>query len=271
MDTKSDNKIKLFFLEKLNFEFELVPKNSSDIPVSTLTGLIGGAGIGARSTGSYNPSIPARVALRATVSEDTCKSWLEEIHTDRIGLQNAFDFFEKEEVINSYVFHSNLRVDFPENFRSRYHKCKEKILGLTDRKSISGLESIHLFVRSIANPDVIFVVFNNDFERFFRFYTKNRYDGPSYIQKLFDIAYMADAPNKKVNYDKEIANSINNVFFKREGIKDYMKTNRLKKPTLVQKSEKETLVLTGEVPVSIGLINKNVPPQFRSLYLEKTR
>ncbi len=49
-----------------------------------------------------------------------------------------------------------------------------------------------------------------------------------------------------------------------------MRTNKLKKPTLVQKSENNTLVLKSEIPVKTVLV-KNISSHHQSLYTDKTK
>ncbi len=92
------------------------------------------------------------------------------------------------------------------------------------------------------------------------------------MKKLYDIAYCVDAPNKTVSYDTKVADGINNGIFKKREVARFMKTNRLGKPTLVQRSEDgKILVLKNEVPVKADLIKNIVPPQHKPLYIDKTR
>lgn len=133
-----------------------------------------------------------------------------------------------------------------------------------------GLKSIHLITESLAVKDVIFLVLDERYENPIRFNVKNYNGEDAYIKKLHDIAYVANAPNKRVDYNKGIADNINNGLFKKKQIKNYMKTNKLEKPTLVQKSEDGgILVLKNEIFVEDILI-KNVPSQYQSLYRDKT-
>jgi len=133
------------------------------------------------------------------------------------------------------------------------------------------LKSIHLITQSVAVGDVIFLVLDEHYEIPFRFKTRNKNGDETYIKKLHNISYMANAQNKKVEYDKNVSDSINNGLFRKREVRKYMETNKLKKPTLVQKSENgEILVLKNEVPVKTILINK-VPLQHQSLYMDKTR
>ena len=81
-----------------------------------------------------------------------------------------------------------------------------------------------------------------------------------------------NAPNKKVPYNKKLADNINNGLFKKTRIAKYMNTNKLKKPTLVQKSEKDNLlVLKNDILVKTDLIKNAVPSQYQSLYIDKTK
>ena len=78
-------------------------------------------------------------------------------------------------------------------------------------------------------------------------------------------------PKKKVDYDKGVADSINNGIFRKQQVAYYLRTNKLDKPTLVQKSENGTLVLKNEIPIKTALIKNEVPSQHQSLYIDKTK
>lgn len=138
--------------------------------------------------------------------------------------------------------------------------------------SPNRLKSIHLVTpHLVKSPSVIFLVLDEQFEIPIRCVVKNKMGKATYINKLYDIAYLVDAPGKKVDYDKNLADSINNGLFKKSRIADYIRTNKLKKPTLVQKSEdKKSLVLEGETLVKTELVG-NIPTQYRYLYIDKTR
>lgn len=134
------------------------------------------------------------------------------------------------------------------------------------------LHSIHLVTNSLEPKSVIFLVLDEQFEMPVRCVVNNKNGSPTYIKKLYDIAYSWDVQNKKVSYKKSLADNINNGLFRKKLIKLYMKTNKFKKPTLVQKSEDKTsLVLKNEVPIKTGLIKNLVPLQYQSLYLDKTK
>lgn len=133
------------------------------------------------------------------------------------------------------------------------------------------LKSIHLITNSLGLTTAIFLVLDGRFEMPIRFAVKNKNGDPTHIKKLYDIAYFVDAPNKMVNYDKNIADGINNGLFRKGAVAKYMKTNRLNKPTLVQKSENRTLVLKNEILVKTGLVKNDVPIQCQSIYIDKTR
>ena len=132
------------------------------------------------------------------------------------------------------------------------------------------LKSIHLVTYSLEPKDVIFLVLDEQYTMPIRFAVKNKEGHPTYIKKLYDIAYTVNAPGKKVDYDKRVADCINNGLFRKKQVKKYMRTNRLEKPTLVQKSKDNTLVLKNEIPVYTILV-KNIPSQYQSLYIDKTR
>ena len=133
-----------------------------------------------------------------------------------------------------------------------------------------SLKSLHLVTNRLEPTDVIFLVLDRRFENPIRCEIKNNTGGTTYIKKLYDIAYIANAPGKRVDYDKKIADNINNGLFKMKEVSKYMRTNNFGKPTLVQKSKDDTLVLkSGIVSVKTELI-KNIPSQLQYLYLDKT-
>lgn len=141
-----------------------------------------------------------------------------------------------------------------------------------EQKKPATLQSIQLVTASLEPTTVIFLVIDGNFRQPSRCTIKNEVGKLTYIKKLYDIAYIVDVPGKKVAYDEGLADNINNGLFKRRMIKNYMRTNGIrKKPTLVQKSEdKKTLVLKNEIQVETMLV-KNIPVQFQYLYKDKTR
>lgn len=156
--------------------------------------------------------------------------------------------------------------DFVKNETASSKETKEA-LDITKR---NHPKSIQLITESLEPTNVIFLVLDEWYESPFRFSVKGR-GGVAYIKKLYDVAYIANAPNKRVKYTESLADSINNGLFRRTGIKRYMRANKLDKPTIVQKAEYDNiLVLKGDVPVMVKLI-KNIPPQYQSLYVDKTR
>ncbi len=140
------------------------------------------------------------------------------------------------------------------------------------QKDKNFLKSIHLVTNSLEPKSVIFLVLDEQFEMPVRCAVNNKKGTSTYIKKLYDIAYAWDVPNKKVGYDKSLADNINNGLFKKGRVAKYMRTNKLKKPTLVKKSEDgKSLVLKNDVPVKTGLVKHDVPIQHQSLYVEKTK
>src|SRR3989344_1656593 len=134
-----------------------------------------------------------------------------------------------------------------------------------------GLKSIHLITDSLEPKNAIFLVLDKLFEMPIRCEIKNAEGKPTYIKKLYDIAYIVNAPNKKVDYDRNIADSINNGLFRKKTVAKYMKTNKFQKPTLVKKSKDGILVLNSEdVSVKTGLVKNDVPIQHQSRYIDKT-
>ncbi len=136
--------------------------------------------------------------------------------------------------------------------------------------NIPKLKSIHLVSNSLEPASVIFLVLDGSFGNPIRCEVKNDEGKPTYMKKFYNIAYFVDAPGKRVSYDKTAANSINNDLFRKPRVAQHMKAKGLQKPTLVQKSADNTLVLTGEVLVKTELV-KNIPQEFQSQYIDKTR
>ncbi len=173
------------------------------------------------------------------------------------------------------VIVADSQFDVIENIHEEV-KNISKILG-TERKNLfpsptnNTLRSINLVTESIIIKDVIFLVLDEKYEMPIRFDVKNNKGGETYIKKLHNIAYIINAEGKKVDYNERLADDINNGLFKKRAVRDYMKTNNFKKPTLVQKSEDgKILVLKNEIPVKTILINA-IPTQHRSLYINKTK
>ena len=139
------------------------------------------------------------------------------------------------------------------------------------KEAQNGLKSIHLITDSLEPKNAIFLVLDGLFEMPIRCEIKNAEGKPTYIKKLYDIAYIVNAPNKKVDYDRNIADSINNGLFRKKTVAKYMKTNKFQKPTLVKKSKDGILVLNSEdVSVKTGLVKNDVPIQHQSRYIDKT-
>lgn len=137
-------------------------------------------------------------------------------------------------------------------------------------KDKNYLQSMHLISDSLEPKNTIFLVLNETYNTPIRFDVYNKNGQQTSIKKLYDIAYIADAPNKKVPYTKRTSDNINNGLFKKPLVKKFMQTNHLKKSTLVQKSKENTLVLRNIITIKTLLI-KQVPFQFQSLYIDKTK
>ncbi|MDO8557275.1 MAG: hypothetical protein Q7R98_02315 [Candidatus Jorgensenbacteria bacterium] len=151
-----------------------------------------------------------------------------------------------------------------------------RLLRVTESKIGEGreqkrLKSIDLITASFGSLDTIFLVLDGHFEMPIRCAMKNNKGGIASIKKLYDVAYFVDAPDKKVFYDRNLADNINNGLFKIVRVKEYMETNGFKKPTLVKKSNDNILVLNNEVVVKTGLIRKNVPTHLQYQYTDKTK
>jgi hypothetical protein len=176
-------------------------------------------------------------------------------------------------------------IALPKDFDERYEKIKNELSKKIEKyeKEIEEkasyeqrktLQSIHLIAETIAidRCETIFLVLDGLFDKPIRFAVKNKRTGDlTTIAKLFKIASPGNAPGKRVNYERKVVDNINNGLFKKRRIKEYLKANNLKKPTLVKKAENgDYLALTGEVPVQTGTISNTVPPQHLSLYIDKT-
>ena len=131
-------------------------------------------------------------------------------------------------------------------------------------------KSIYLISTSLEPTTAIWLVLDERFEMPKRFAVWNKKGETTAIKKLYDIAYDWNVPNKMINYDKRVADNINNGLFKNRWVAKYMKTNKLEKPTLVQKSEKGILVLKNQIPIKRKLV-KEIPLQYQSLYTDKTK
>lgn len=132
-------------------------------------------------------------------------------------------------------------------------------------------QSIYLVTEKLENFNDIFMVVNECYEYPIRFRAKNKKGEETSARKLYNIAYILNVSGKMVPYNKKLANNINNGLFKNKRLSSFFKKNNLKKPTLVVKSErdKEILVLKNETFVKTKLI-KDMPPQFQSIYIDKT-
>ncbi len=137
-------------------------------------------------------------------------------------------------------------------------------------KKVTSIKSIHLISESLAPKDKLFLVIDELFQNPVRYPTKDTNGRDTTIKRLYDIAYVVNAPGKEVPYTKNKANAINNGLFKRRKIKEYLRTNDFKSPTVVRKSEDgKRLVLSNIVNVQIILI-KDIPQQYQYLYIDKT-
>lgn len=199
------------------------------------------------------------------------------------ALEKYYKFFGHYlEVVNYRIFPTKDFLALYETYKSSTNATtgqQEGLKSLTKTTQESNekfqgkkyLKSLHLLTRSLEPEDVIFLVVDEHYSIPIRFLVKNKYGQPTYIKKLYDIAYMVNVPNKKVPYTKRAADGINNGLFKKKSLKKYMLTNKLKKPTLVQKSEDgKLLVLKNDIEIRTGKI-EHVPTQHKSFYIDKTR
>lgn len=167
-------------------------------------------------------------------------------------------------------------TDLIEHYKTcitRIHNYLLKELGKEGNEKNKGnyLRSIILLGNSLMPTDKIFLVLDENYKMPIRCAVKNRKGNETYIKKLYKIAYLANAPGTMVAYDKNLANNINNGLFRKRLVSKYMKTNKLKKPTIVKKSENgKYLVLSNEILVKTGLIKNEVPSKHQYLYIDKT-
>lgn len=164
-----------------------------------------------------------------------------------------------------------------ENFINKSEEFKSKITALLPKKDTNSvtsneksLKSIHLVSQSVVANDTIFLVLDEQWQIPIRFQAKNSKGEETSIKKLHNIAYFVDAPGKKVEYNKNLTNDINNGIFRKSLIANYMRTNKLNKPTIVNKTKDGILVLRNEISIKTLLV-RNIPTQYQSLYVDKTR
>lgn len=163
-----------------------------------------------------------------------------------------------------------LEVESYKNFVKRAHNyLLNELTKANTQNNLNSLKSIHLVSESLEPKNIIWLVMDELFSMPIRFAVWNDKGNLTAIKKLYDLAYIVNVPNKKVNYNRAVADDINNGLFKKSQVAQYMKTNGFKKPTLVQKSERDVLVLKNEIPVKTILL-KNIPFQYQSLYQDKT-
>lgn len=226
------------------------------------------------------------IIKKATLYKDSFQVNLHSLgFTETIeGMGDAIRFLallKDNECINSFARLGNDSFEIKDVKIKKLKKYKKKLTkddsmrnetekNQEESPNIKRLRSIHLITRSLEPADVIFLVLDELFDRPIRFAVKNKMGNPAYIKKLYNVAYFVNAPEKRVEYSKNLADNINNGLFRKKAIADYMRTNKLKKPTLVQKSENdEILVLKGEIILKTELIN-NIPSQYKYLYIDKT-
>lgn len=151
---------------------------------------------------------------------------------------------------------------------------ESKLNAIKDENSTTGekkgLKSIHLVTESVAVKDDIWVVLDERYGDPINFNTKNLSGKYTYIKKLHDIAYPWNVPGKKVDYSDGVMKDINGALFRRRKVKEYMRTNKFKKPTLVGKAgDKKTFMLKSEIVHTISV--SDVPIDYQRLYVLKTK
>lgn len=217
------------------------------------------------------------------------------INSEIIEIVNGFNFYELKDIICPTLLTDGLLKEMPnflrvsiygENFAAEpitenrfviksafgyeFVVNKDKLLKKTRKEEQKNtLKSIHLVSKSITANDTIFLVLDERWETPIKFSVWSK-GVETAIKKLHNLAYPANAPNKRVEYSKNLANSINNGLFKKPRIKRYLETNNFDKSTIVRKSRDGNLVLSGEIPV-IDFTFEQIPSQFRATYIEKTK
>jgi hypothetical protein len=158
----------------------------------------------------------------------------------------------------------------------------QKMIDIVVKKSNSSIEnfpivelkSISLVTQKLALNccHFIFIVLDGRYDKPVKFNVKNNKGEETAVAKLYRLSYcrMADFPENHLDYDWNIADSINNGLFKNPFVKDYIKSNGFKKPTLVKKSDdKKELVLNDKIGIERELV-KDIKDQYRYLYSDKT-
>lgn len=189
-----------------------------------------------------------------------------------LHIEGKIDFqdWEDETAWNMEFSQVPITVDSlipPENKR----EFLDVSVGKEQEEGRQYLKTIHLVTNSVSAKDVIFLVLNEQYDMPFRFSAKNPKGEDSAIKLLHNIAYIVDAPRKKVSYSERTADNINNGIFRNRSVKKYMETNKLKKPTLVRKSEDgQILVLGNGIHIETILTNK-IPMQYQNRYMDKRK
>ena len=175
--------------------------------------------------------------------------------------------FEERKLFYNFIKeHYNLYLSRLHNFLLKELNKKQQACNVENRET---LNSMYLITERLTPSKTIFLVFDKKFNTPIRFNVKNNKNEDTYIKKLHDIVYPVLVPNKKVLYNRNLVNNINNAIFKKKKLKEYLKNKDFKKPTLVGKSEDgEIVVLKNEVCIEVKLI-KNIPDEHKHLYLDK--
>lgn len=225
-----------------------------------------------------------KLQFQESVTNKLGLNQLKEMGVIKISERSAEEVNKKLKEVKGIIVESLIIKPIEPKFSQVCREYKEKTNGNIEEnkkketKTIeNSLKSIHLITSNLIGNrldivNTIFLVLDEYFEKPIRCAIKNKKGEPASIKNLYDIAYFVNVPGKKTDYSKRMADNINNGLFKKRMVAIYMKTNKLKKPTLVQKSEDGNyLVLKNEILVKTGIIGNDVPAQYKSLYIDKTK
>ena len=211
-----------------------------------------------------------KIYNQTTLSLDILKNW---------GAIKSYKIYNKTEYTDIGEGIAPMPDDFIVALVDFY---PQKMIDLVIEKSknpiknfpIGKIESISLVTQKLALNccHSIFMVLDERYDKPYRFNVKNNKGEETAMAKLYRLSYcrIADLPENHLDYDWNIADAINNGLLKNPRIKDYINSNKFKKPTLVKKSKnRKELVLNDEIEVKSELV-KHIKEQYRYLYSDIT-
>lgn len=124
------------------------------------------------------------------------------------------------------------QLTFDNVFLDKISENTSKILNIQKKdKIIANSKEVRSVLLVTKNPgatnDILWIVFNGDFKNKAQFSLKGKISSNSYIKTFFDIVYKGD---RQVDFNKDIASSINSKIFEKTSIK-----GNFKQTTLVHK------------------------------------